>query len=638
VVELATGMRPRAAVTVETEPKYVTLCPGVGKTVHLQLRNYQPDEIEATIALVPAPGLEVDWTERTIVVPGRSYAGAPIALRAAAGGVYDLQATAHITAGKTMPQRLPIFCLDTGGVRADLGETEARLENEWTRVILKRHGGGMEVRTPTGNASLGGGREYVGPPFWPTELDDKEFGIDLSREDGRVHAVLTAALDERPGLVLRREVTLGAGPLVELRNAWVNNGTTAQTIQIQFGSWLSQREGAAIVLPLAEGIVRSRFAEFPAADEDVSKQPAAFAERWLAVTSQHGTLGLIWEENVVENDVGGWAWVGLMGPALTCEPQRWTQAGTITFCAGPGDWRSVRNHARRLAGTDDAEEPIPPEARAVYDARLEPSPLVTLDDRVATTLTIDNLRARPLVGHARLATPEGLSADQGDFEIERATLKEPFERAIHLSLGPEATAYQGTLALETQLFDAEIALHAVRLGTRDPVVVSSVDDQWTIDNGRTRYTVTPAFSGTLAAWVEDGVNHLLSPYPEVKTFGWMSPWYGGLMPLSVAAARYALLWPKPTPARGAKRVWAWHPRPCQVTRGSPAQAKLGRASLQQELTSVLRGPVACAASRRRACRHARPTELSRRGRVLRRKTKNIVDSRVAARRMLQLNP
>ncbi|HUT20701.1 MAG TPA: GNAT family N-acetyltransferase, partial [Anaerolineae bacterium] len=112
VVELATGMRPRAAVSVETEPKYVTLYPGVGKTVHLQLRNYQPEEIEATIALAPAPGLEVDWTERTIVVPGKSYAGAPVTLRAAAGGVYDLQATAHLTGVKARPQRLPVFCLE----------------------------------------------------------------------------------------------------------------------------------------------------------------------------------------------------------------------------------------------------------------------------------------------------------------------------------------------------------------------------------------------------------------------------------------------------------------------------------------------------------------------------------------------
>jgi RimJ/RimL family protein N-acetyltransferase len=533
VVELATGMRPRAAVTVETDPGYVTLFPGVAKMVHLQLHNYQPHAIEATISLTPAPGLEADWTQRAISVPAKSYAGAPVTLRAAVGGVYGLQATAHFAGGKTSPHRLAILSLGAGGVLADVGEKEARLENEWTRLILHRRGGGMDVRVPAENASLGGGREYVGPPFWPTELDDKEFTIDVVREDGRVCAVMTAALDEHPGLILRREVTLGGGPLFEVRSAWLNTGTRAQSIQIQFGSYFAQRERATITLPLAEGIVQSLLTEFPAAEEDISKKPEAFAERWLAVTSAHGTLGVIWGKGVVENEINAWAWMGLLGPKLICEPQRWTPAGTLAFYAGPGDWRQVRSHARRLAGTDDALEPIPVVARAVYDARLEPSPLVTLDDRVTATLTVDNLRARPMAGQARLATPEGMTADRCAFEIERVTMQEPFEQAIRVSLGPEAKAYKATLSLCTQVFDAEMPLGAVRLGTHDPVSVSRKGDTWAIDNGRTRYTVVPGFSGSLSAWVEDGVDHLLSPYPEVGTFGWMSPWYGGLMPLAL---------------------------------------------------------------------------------------------------------
>ena len=534
VVELATGMRPRAAVRIETDPKYVALYPGVPKTVHLQLRNDQPHEIEATLALAPPPGLEVDWTERAIVVPGKGYAGAPLTLCAAAGGVYDLQATAHFPGGQTRPQRLAVLSLGAGDVRADLGEHEARLENEWTRVILRRHGGEMQVRAAGDNARLCGGREYAGPPFWPSELDDREFAIELSRNEGRVHAVMTAALDERPGLVLRREVILGAGPLVEVHNAWINHGTTGQAIQIQFGLPLSQREGATIVLPLAAGLVQGRFAEFPAAERDVGKAPEAFAERWLAVTSEHGTLGVLWGEDVVENELGGWSWLGLLGPARTCQPGRWTPAGALTLYAGPGDWRDVRTHARRLAGTEQVVEPIPPQPRPICDARLDPAPLLTLDDQVEATLVVDNLRARPLSGRARLATPEGLHAGQGTFELEHVTVEAPFERPVQLSLGPVATAYQATLSLETQLFDREIALHAVRLGTRDPVRVEREGERWTIDNGRARYTVVPGFTGSLVSWLEDGAEHLWSPYPEVKTLGWMSPWYGGITPLALA--------------------------------------------------------------------------------------------------------
>jgi RimJ/RimL family protein N-acetyltransferase len=533
VVELATGMRPRAAVVVETEPKYVTLYPGVEKTVHLQLRNYQPDAVEATVALVPAPGLEVDWTERSVIVPGKSYAGAPVTLRATAGGVYVLQATAYLNGHRTAPQRLAVFSLGAGGVLGYVGEKETRLENEWMRLILKPRRGSMEVRAPQENVWLGGLRESVGPPFWPSELDDKEFAIDLVRENGCVKAVMTVALDEHPGLVLRREVTLGAGPLAEVRNAWINRGTASQSIQIQLGVDLGQREEATMTLPLAGGMVQSRYAEFPAAEEDVDKKPEAFSERWLAVTSEHGTFGLMWEETVVENEFGGWGGCALLRAAQTCEPQCWTPAGAVTLYAGPGDWQSVRRCARRLAGTDDKEEPVPVETRAVCEARLAPFPVVTVDDHVEVTLAVDNLRARPMTGQVQLATPEGLTVDQSAFELGQVTLHKPFERQVKLSLGPEATAYRGALSLRTQLSDTETALHAIRLGTQRAVKIVDAGETWTIDNGRTRYTVTPGFSGSLAAWVEDGTDHLLSPYPEVKTFGWMSPWYGGLTPLAL---------------------------------------------------------------------------------------------------------
>jgi hypothetical protein len=52
-----------------------------------------------------------------------------------------------------------------------------------------------------------------------------------------------------------------------------------------------------------------------------------------------------------------------------------------------------------------------------------------------------------------------------------------------------------------------------------------------VDNGRTRFSIVPGFAGALTSWQEGGVNHILSPYPEQKAFGWMSPWFGGITPM-----------------------------------------------------------------------------------------------------------
>ena len=532
VIELATGMHPREAVTVETDPHHITLYPGVAKTVHLQLRNYQEQDMEATISLAPPPGLEVDWSEQQITVPGKSWAGAPLTVRADAGGVYELQAVASFPGGRTATKRLPIFALSTGAVLGTVGKTQARIENEWTRLTIEKHGGWMSVNATASGEGLGGMLEFAGPPFWPNELEDSERAIALAHDEGRIQAQVTTELKSRPGLVLRRTVTLGAGPVAEVAHDWINNGTEPQSIQLQVWTDPYHRDGATITVPLADGIVHSRMSEFPVGEgEDISKKPEAFAERWVAVTSEHGTYGEIWESDVLENTVMGWG-VEFLRPELTCAPHTWTPAGKLTIYAGPGDWRTVRTYAQRLRGTESVREPIPAARRTVCGARFEPAPLVTLDDEVTTKLVVDNLRAQPVTGSAALSTPAGLTADKSAFELKEVTRDKPFEAEVNLSLAAQAAAYTGSLALNTKLFDREISLHAVRLGTREAVQVAPEGDVWTIDNGRTCFAVTPGFAGTLSSWVEDGVDHLISPYPEVKTYGLMSPWHGGLTPLA----------------------------------------------------------------------------------------------------------
>jgi len=59
----------------------------------------------------------------------------------------------------------------------------------------------------------------------------------------------------------------------------------------------------------------------------------------------------------------------------------------------------------------------------------------------------------------------------------------------------------------------------------------------TIDNGRTHFAVAPRFSGAVTRWEAGGDNQLLSAYPEPATFGWMSPWYGGITPIVATTDR-----------------------------------------------------------------------------------------------------
>ena len=537
VLELGTGLRPQTTITVGTSPRYVTLFPGVPKTVHLQLRSYLQEDVEATVSLAPVPGLTTDWTERKVLVPSKSYAALPVTLQATGEDVYPLRATVYCEGGKAPSERFAIFGLDAGGVLADKGERETRIENEWTRLILGHRGGRMSISASRYGVRLGGFRERVGPPFRPSELDNREYTLSLQEVNKRIRAVLTADMETYPGLTVRQEVMMGAGPVIELGHALGNNGTEPYQPQVFRRVRISLGEEATITVPLQDGIVQGRLSEFPAMAEVVGKDPEAFAARWAAVHSRWGTLGILWDEDIAETEFDAWG-ATLLSSQLTCGPQQWTPAGKCYLYAGPGDWRAVREHARRLAGTDLVPEPVPVDTRRVYDARLEPAPLVTVDDRVTAKLVVDNLRARPLEGEARLALPKELTADRETFEIERVSRKEPLSQEVTIALPPAATAYEGDVLLHTRLFDTHLRIPVIRLGDRREVSVAQGESEgqstWAIDNGHTRFVVAPGFGGALIRWEENGVNHVLSPFPEQGIFGWMGPWYGGLTPLAIS--------------------------------------------------------------------------------------------------------
>jgi len=527
VLELGTGMRPQPAVAVSTHPEYVTLTPGVEQVVTLQLKSYIREEAAATVTVTPAPGLTVDWTSRDVSLPAKGWAGGQITLKAEASGVYPLNVSVTVGEATTKPERIAIFALPPGGVLADVGEKEARLENAGTRVLAHVRGGGTGFHTPVGNHHLGSLQQRLGPPFWPSEFSEKDFEVQVCREADGNAAVLTAASDTYAGLVLRQTIRLGGGPLVRVSSELVNQGTTVHEIKMSRRIWPGESNRATITVPLAQGIVRERMSEYPAAEEDIPKKPEAFAERWISAESSHGTLGVLWNDAYEELDFS-WG-LECITATVRCEPMAWTDGGELTIYAGAGSWRDVRDQARRLAGESEPEE-TPVSTRRAHGARLEPAPVVTVDDAVAAQLVVDNLRKRPLIGNAELVLPEGATADRTSFLVEDVSVGSPLREPVELTLGPKPAAYAAEIALEGRVLGDRLPAPIIRLGTRRVVDVT-VDDPCTIDNCMTRFTIAPGFTGALTSWVVDGVNQLLSPYPEQATFGWMSPWYGGITPM-----------------------------------------------------------------------------------------------------------
>ena len=304
VLELGTGMRPRPAVSVSTSPTHVTLLPLIEKTVQVQLQSYLAEDREVTVRLTPPDGLSTDWTESTLVLPAKSWGGVPVKLRADMEGVFPVQALVSFEGGKTAPQPLPVFALPMGGVLAYTGEKTARMENSALRLSINIHGGTVGVHTIKNNAWLGTLSESVGPPFWPSEFREKDFKISIEEKKGSITVTMTADSGVYPGVSLHRRVTMGAGGLIEVHSKLTNYGSESYDLQISRDCYLGNGEQTTITVPLTQGIVQARKSDFPDAEDDVSKKPEAFSERWISVSSGKGTFGVLWESGVVENEMG----------------------------------------------------------------------------------------------------------------------------------------------------------------------------------------------------------------------------------------------------------------------------------------------------------------------------------------------
>jgi hypothetical protein len=535
-LELGTGFRYRPPVEIDTEPRLLHTTPGGRCSAHLRLRSHLPEDAIATLRLTPAPGLTADWQRMTLDLPSDAYAGLPVTVEGTETGVLpltvavDLQCRGQRIAAQ--PTRVPVFVRPSGVPLADRTAERVWVATDHFLCRVQAKGGIVLGFDRAGGKPAFKFQEALGPPFEPRELQHQRFDLAVEASTGRLTVISTAQSEDRPGLTLRRRLTFG-GSLVRVSYALGNHGRQSHQVQIRSELGFSQREQGRVVLPLQEGIVGAHATAFPQMPGDSPQDPDRFAERWLCVVGPHTTVGWIWSETLSSQDFG--RRLDLYSERVTCPPGQWTELDAGTLYAGPGGWRAVRAAARRRAGQRADPDLIPPQIRPLQTVRLEPEPLVTLDDRLETTLVVDNLRGRPLEGLLRVEAQPGWTVKPNTFTLKDVTPERRFSAQIDLSTpslpGPGRLKAQ----METPLAHRSFSLPVVRLGSRRQVDVrhERTADQpvLVLDNGRFIFQVAPDFGPALVGWRENEVNHVRSPFAQVGALGWLSPWFGGLAPV-----------------------------------------------------------------------------------------------------------
>jgi ribosomal protein S18 acetylase RimI-like enzyme len=557
VIELGSGVRPRPAIEISTEPAYPVLLPGQPRTVHVQLRNQLERPVDGFISLAPQAGLQTDWENlrQDFNLEAKGFSGLPLTVSYDRPGAIPLRFSTTFAVDeeqvRSRPERVPLLSLPPGGVVADVGADAQEgevivVENELFRLRCRTEGGRCAVLDKFNDRTVSSIREDLGPPFVPSELWFKAYDLALEQEDGQVKAILTARSSNFPGLTFTKEITVSGSPLMTLQYRVFNEGSNAHTVQLNPSFWLGEKQRARLTLPRAERLIRERAALFASIHGDVPEKPEGMAERWLAWSVDGFTIGLIWDKDVEKHEFG-WSSMDFDRSSMTLEPGTVREMRPFYIYAGPGDWPEVQRAWARIIGQPERAQRLPPQPRHKLELEFDPSPVMLAQDRASVTLRADNVRELPLEGRVVVEPPEGWEAEPHEFALEELKQNQPLVAQLELKASEaDIGASTGELRLTGNRFDLTQPFTLIRLGDEGvPVRVHELaqDDgpRFLIDNGWSRWQIAPNYHSGVISWHlgDSDTNHLLCAFPQEAggELGWLKPWFGGIQPMLMPADR-----------------------------------------------------------------------------------------------------
>lgn len=490
-IPLTSGLRVKYPIEVSTHPEHLFLSEGENRILVI-LSNNEHEKVEGSVTC------ENTGESHSFHVDPHSKEAVSFTIQVSGDG--ELRFSVE---GVSPFFVIPVCLKDKVGVIQT--EKEVIMENAYSRIIVSLLGGEASIinkrtKEPFANHIS----NDIGPPFFPSELPLTVYRAKTYRDSGRVTCELTADSKEHH-VRLTRSITIDASPLIEVRHTVIPE----KEISLRFVGD-SIMDGGRVTIPLREGITSEPFVEdrFPLRHGDLPKEPSSFKEQWACYEKEGSVFGLIWEE-CTEIAVTG---EGVLDIIMKADEMR-----PLYLYAGTGDWKDVRHawyEMRKEKETSESEVPeIPEEPRKIWD--VNPSVVMTVDDSIVLSLTLENRRDRPLKG----------TVNEIPFEVKRGT---PFTfetRCNDLNLGVNTRFVE----METELFQKSIPLSLIRVGRPGEVIVCE-NDLVELDNGSYRVRVAPHFYGSLIFFGKD-INHLLTSYPETTQFAWLNPWWGGIHPV-----------------------------------------------------------------------------------------------------------
>jgi ribosomal protein S18 acetylase RimI-like enzyme len=536
-IRLEAGFEVKQAVHFSLDGDGQGLRPGRPEPVIIQCRSELAKPARVRLHLAASAGVALDKGAASVQLPAKGTAEVPVIVTAREPGAICLKLRAEAAAGsKTVRPKeaeLHAHVLGAGDVVGHVDRERAVLESALLRVSISRRGGWVGITDKLRNwRDLAGiAHPQVGPPFAWGEFFDTPCEARVEQQHGRAEAVLTTPSTHRPGLVLEERVALSNLPLVEIRNAVINNSASRLEAKIREHAWFHIGRGKVAALvdgEVVEGVAGG--ASRPLGEHQLSDRGRDWAEGWFAAQDKNGaTAALLWEKaERVE-------WGEIVRALPAAAPGQSVSAGPIYLFVGSGGAFAARRWWQTLFGPRVDREQRPLETRRPFEFGLRPRPLIVHGREAKAALTVASVGRLEFAGSLRLEMPKGLRAAPARVEFAGANQSRSVRRTV--VVGRSASTPEGAYWAEA-VARIDRAIHR----ERQPVVVLGDDgervtvkraeraSQFRISNGVLVMTVAPGFMGSAISLRRGKEELLRSAFPEARPLAWQNPWTGGIQP------------------------------------------------------------------------------------------------------------
>ena len=565
-IELAPSVEVVEPVTarVETAPR---LAPGMAATAWVTLSNELDRPARGKLRLAAEVGLAIEPGEVELDLMARGSRSWRLRLRAERAGSFRIEgwarldgasddgraesahpnpsprSKAEVALGHPLPEgeaaaarvlAATVHCGGPGALFVEESGDDVAVVTDGLRIAFGAHPRAphavvrvMDRERPDELVAVLSSR--VGPPCWPP-FRGATWARRVEHGEGGVTVTLSSVHGGLAGVTVERIVRVAPTGVVELRHRVVNAGDRGVAMETITGTTTgpSYSPDGQVAAPLAAGLVLEDGSGFPDWGQPDASRPERFAEGWLARQADGRVVATVWSGS---REVAAHRELPSLASDLgTIAPGESAETPPIYLYVGPGDWRTARALWRQLVAPEaPAEDPIP---RPATRARLVD--LLAIGDELATEVTVESERARPLSGRVAVEVA-GREVAAGAVEGVRfdAPARVPVAVAVPAVVGARSARVVFDDERSREAFETAL-IRAGRAGL--DVRVDEAGERVVVDNGLVRLGLLPRQLGRVVELAVDGhaAGQLLAAPGEPVAFGGRYPWFGGIHPTVMA--------------------------------------------------------------------------------------------------------